>query len=161
MAQPECLQVVRSNWAERLFDRASAAMARGWPLVLALVYLDCFGGILLGRSSFGFGQIFWHQLTIVLTLLLAALGDRRPVRSPDEQPRPARTPILAIALGATALGLTLGLLEVAGFAPPAQAMPLHWLVLGLAFASLMLLALAAASQLGLFPTRPLFSRRFK
>jgi hypothetical protein len=127
--------------------------------VLALIYLDCLGGILLGRGSFGFGQLFWHLLTIALTLLLAALGDRRPTPLDDEPPRTIRSSL--VILGAASLGLFLGLLEVAGFAQSGQVMPLHWLVVGIALASLLLLGLAAVLRLGFCPMRPLFhSGRF-
>lgn len=132
--------------AEHLLNVASVAAARRWPLLVALIYFDCLGGILLGRGAYGLGQILWHLFAIALTLLLATLGCLKGgLLSLHERPRQAGA---EFARCAAALALLIGVLAAACAVTPAHPMPLHWLVRGLACASCLVLALAAAGRLG-------------
>lgn len=135
-----------SQRAERLLNVAGVAAARRWPLLVALVYLDCLGGILLGRGAYGFGQILWHLCAIALTLLLATLGCLYGgLLSLHGRPRQAGAELVSCA---AALALLIGILASGWAATPAHPTPLHWLVRGLAGASSLVLALAVAARLG-------------
>jgi hypothetical protein len=132
--------------AEHLLNIVSLAMARRWPLLVALIYFDCLGGILLGRGAYGLGQILWHLFAIALTLLLATLGCLKGgLLSLHERPRHAGAEFVRCA---AALALLIGVPAAACAVTPTHPMPLQWLVRGLACASCLVLALAVASRLG-------------
>ncbi|MBI4987229.1 MAG: hypothetical protein HZC23_00240 [Rhodocyclales bacterium] len=135
-----------SQRAEHLLNVAGLAMARRWPLLVALVYLDCLGGILLGRGAYGLGQILWHLCAIALTLLLATLGCLYGgLLSLHARPRQAGSEFVRCA---AALALLIGILASSCTVTLAHPTPLHWLVRGLASASCLVLALAAVARLG-------------
>ena len=134
--------------AEHLLQVASAAMARCWPLLVAVIYLDCLGGILLGRGARDFTQIHWPFAALALTLLLAALDGRQDGPPSLHGRPPPRRASAEFALCAAALILLAGLLATACTAPPPHPTPLHWLVRALAGASCLVLALAAIGRLG-------------
>jgi len=132
--------------AEHLLNVASVAMARRWPLLVALIYFDCLGGILLGRGAYGFGQILWHLFAIALTLLLATLGCLKGgLLSLHERPRQAGSEFVRCA---ASLALLIGVLACNCAVTPAHPMPLHWLVRGLAIASCLVLTMAVVARLG-------------
>ncbi len=133
--------------SERLLQFASAAMARHWPLLVALVYLDCLGGILLGRGPYEFSQILWHLAAIAVSLLLAALGSRQespPTAASQPGPRHPRRRLAACGLMLAALA---GVMAAACLHRVAHPLPLDRLLRGLVGAGCLILALALCARM--------------
>lgn len=130
---------------EALLDEASRLMARGWPLVVTAVYLDCALAILRGTGSPQFAQIVWHLLAIGLTHGLAMIGTRGlfPAGVPAG---PARAWIESACLAALAL-LLLAVAVAACTSAPVAPLPLHWPVRLVVVASSLLLGFAALARL--------------
>ncbi|MBX3646167.1 MAG: hypothetical protein KF853_15770 [Rhodocyclaceae bacterium] len=134
--------------AEHLLNTASAAMARAWPLLVALIYLDCLAGILLGRIAHDLTQILWHLVAIALSHVLATLGCRIDGRiSLHAFPHSARAR-KEIVICWMSLTVLIGLLAAACASTSAHPLPLQWLVRSLVCAISLVLALAAASRIG-------------
>lgn len=148
MGTPRLPHTPLSLWAEHLLNAASAAMARTWPLLVALIYVDCLAGILLGRGALDFGQIRWHLVAIALALLLALPGCRGDGRVSLHAPARNAHAGTEIAFLWMSLAALIGLLAAACAVTSDHPLPLHWLVRGLVCAIGIVLALAAALRIG-------------
>lgn len=138
------LQSRFSLQARRLLPWLGAAMARHWPLLVALVYLDCLASILLGRGPYAFGQILWHLATIALSLLLATLGAwQEAPMAQARAPRPILGGFFIRLLGLSALA---GVLVAACLYRAPHPLPLDGLLRGFVGASCLILSLALCTR---------------
>lgn len=131
---------------EHLLRWLSGAMARHWPLLVALVYLDCLAGILLGRGPYALGQILWHLAAIAFSLLLAALDAWQ--EAPSAQAR-TPTPIpRGVAIRLLALAALAGVLAAACLHRVPHPLPLDGLLRGLVGTGCLVLSLALCTRPG-------------
>ena len=134
--------------AEHLVNAASAAMARAWPLLVALIYLDFLAGILLGQGAHDLTQILWHLVAIALAHALAlprCRSDGRVSLHASPHGSRARTEIAVCWLSLAAL---IGLVAAALAFDSEHPLPLHWLVRGVVCAIGLVMAIAVASRIG-------------
>lgn len=140
--------------AERLLLKTCSLLARFWPLLVGLVYLDCAWALLQERGSYHFGQIGWHLAAIALANVLAILGhmggERLSLHAPVTQAR-ARA---ELGLGLCLLPLLIGLSVFAVVSAGVRPLPLELPVRLAAAACSLILALALMARMGCLLTLP-------
>lgn len=137
-----------THLAERLLLKTCSLLARFWPLLVGLVYLDCAWALLEKRGSYHIGQIGWHLAAIALANVLAILGhmggERLSLHAPAAQARARAELGLGICLLPLLLGLSVLAVAFAGSRP----LPLELPVRLAAAACSLILALALVARMG-------------
>lgn len=137
-----------THLAERLLLRTCSLLARFWPLLVGVVYLDCAWALLEERDSYHFGQIGWHLAAIALANVLAILGhmggESLSLHAPAAQARVRAELCLGICL----LPLLLGLSVLAAVFAGSRPLPLELLVRLAAAVCSLVLSLALMARMG-------------
>lgn len=133
--------------AERLLLKACSLLARFWPLLVGVIYLDCAWALLEARGSYHIGQIGWHLAAIALTNMLAILGHMDGERLSLHAPAARSRARAELGLGICLLPLLLGLSVLAVVFAGSRPLPLELPVRLAAAACSLILALALMARM--------------
>lgn len=142
-----------THLTERLLLQTCSLLARFWPLLVGLVYLDCVWALLEERGAYRLGQIGWHLAAIALANVLATLGHK------NDEPLSLHAPVSSararaeLCLGFCLLPMLTGLFALAMAFADSRPLPLELPVRLVAAAASLLLALALMARMNCLLTR--------